>query len=58
MGVVQKLLSPMQASKETLDKCASAGETFGRVFGSALQVLLYPLTKLMDGVGWLLERWA
>ncbi|CAE1144947.1 phage tail tape measure protein [Serratia sp. Tan611] len=52
----KKLLSPMQASKETLDKCASAGETFGRVFGSALQVLLYPLTKLMDGVGWLLEK--
>ncbi|CAI2530711.1 Phage-related minor tail protein [Serratia ficaria] len=51
-----KLLSPMQTSKETLDKCASAGETFGRVFGTALQVLLYPLSKLMDGVGWLLEK--
>ncbi|MGO2154611.1 MAG: phage tail tape measure protein [Serratia proteamaculans] len=51
-----KLLSPMQVSKETLDKCASAGETFGRVLGTALQVLLYPLTKLMDGVGWLLEK--
>lgn len=51
-----KLLSPMQTSKETLDKCASAGETFGRVFGAALQVLLYQLSKLMDGVGWLLEK--
>lgn len=55
-GWFKKLLSPMQTSKETLDKCASAGETFGRVFGSALQALLYPLTKLMDGVGWLLEK--
>ncbi|MFP7610156.1 phage tail tape measure protein [Serratia quinivorans] len=51
-----KLLTPMQVSKDTLDKCASAGETFGRVFGTALQVLLYPLSKLMDGVGWLLEK--
>ncbi|CAI0716659.1 phage tail tape measure protein, TP901 family, core region [Serratia liquefaciens] len=51
-----KLLSPMQTSKETLEKCTSAGETFGRVFGTALQVLLYPLSKLMDGVGWLLEK--
>ncbi|MDQ9405861.1 phage tail tape measure protein, partial [Serratia marcescens] len=51
-----KLLTPMQTSKDTLDKCASAGETFGRVFGTALQVLLYPLSKLMDGVGWLLEK--
>lgn len=51
-----KLLTPMQTSKETLDKCASAGETFGRVFGAALQLLFTPLTALIDGVGWLLEK--
>lgn len=52
----KKLLSPMQTSKETLDKCTSAGETFGRVFGSALQLLFAPITFLMDSVGWLLEK--
>jgi hypothetical protein len=52
----KKLLSPMQTSKETLDKCASAGETFGKVFGFALQTLLAPLTLLMDGISWILQK--
>ncbi|EKJ7333647.1 phage tail tape measure protein [Klebsiella pneumoniae] len=52
----KNLLSPMEASKETLDKCASAGETFGRVLGTALSVLLWPLQQLMNGVSWLLEK--
>lgn len=50
------LLTPMQTSKDTLDKCASAGETFGRVMGAALSVLLWPLQQLMNGVSWLLEK--
>ncbi|HFE2971602.1 TPA: phage tail tape measure protein [Klebsiella quasipneumoniae subsp. similipneumoniae] len=50
------LLTPMQTSKDTLDKCASAGETFGRVMGTALSVLLWPLQQLMNGVSWLLEK--
>ncbi|MDS7849867.1 phage tail tape measure protein [Klebsiella michiganensis] len=52
----KNLLTPMQTSKETLDKCASAGETFGRVMGTALSVLLWPLQQLMNGVSWLLEK--
>ncbi|HHR0987288.1 TPA: phage tail tape measure protein [Klebsiella oxytoca] len=52
----KNLLSPMEASKETLDKCASAGETFGRVMGTALSVLLWPLQQLMNGVDWLLKK--
>lgn len=52
----KNLLTPMQASKDTLDKCASAGETFGRVMGTALSVLLWPLQQLMNGVSWLLEK--
>ncbi len=50
------LLTPMQTSKDTLDKCASAGETFGRVMGTSLSVLLWPLQQLMNGVSWLLEK--
>ncbi|WP_460198294.1 phage tail tape measure protein [Klebsiella variicola] len=52
----KNLLTPMQVSKDTLDKCASAGETFGRVMGTALSVLLWPLQQLMNGVSWLLEK--
>lgn len=52
----KNLLTPMQTSKDTLDKCASAGETFGRVMGTALSVLLWPLQQLMNGVSWLIEK--
>ncbi|MGS3290658.1 phage tail tape measure protein [Klebsiella michiganensis] len=52
----KNLLTPMQTSKDTLDKCASAGETFGRVMGTALSVLLWPLQQLMNGVDWLLKK--
>ncbi|EMX9850967.1 phage tail tape measure protein [Klebsiella michiganensis] len=52
----KNLLTPMQTCKDTLDKCASAGETFGRVMGTALSVLLWPLQQLMNGVSWLLEK--
>lgn len=50
------LLSPMTTSKETLDQCASAGETFGKVFGLAIQGLMLPLTGLAKMVGWILEK--
>lgn len=52
----KRLLEPATTSKETLDKCASAGKTFGRVLGTALNILLWPLQQLMNGVGWLLEK--
>lgn len=51
-----KLLTPVESSRESLDKCASAGETFGKVLGGALQLLLLPLTTLMEGIGWVLEK--
>ena len=50
------LLSPMTTSKETLDKCASAGETFGKVFGLAIQGLMLPLTGLANMIGWILKK--
>ncbi len=52
----KKLLAPVEQSRESLNKCASAGKTFGEVVGTALSVLLWPLQKLMEGVGWLLEK--
>ncbi|EJS8539435.1 phage tail tape measure protein [Salmonella enterica] len=52
----KRLLEPATTSKETLEKCTSAGKTFGRVLGTALNILLWPLQQLMNGVGWLLEK--
>ncbi|HHP7258323.1 TPA: phage tail tape measure protein [Shigella sonnei] len=61
-GIIQvfnwfkSLLSPMESSKETLDKCASAGEIFGNVLGGALQLVLTPAKMLLDTLAWILEK--
>lgn len=50
------LISPMQTTQKTLDDCKIAGYGFGRVFGAVLQGLMLPLTGLMKGIGWILEK--
>ncbi|EPM8491349.1 phage tail tape measure protein [Escherichia albertii] len=61
-GVIQvfnwftSLLSPMESSKETLDKCTSAGEVFSNVLGGALQLVLTPAKMLLDTLAWILEK--
>ncbi|EMF9660617.1 phage tail tape measure protein, partial [Escherichia coli] len=61
-GIIQvfnwfkSLLSPMESSKETLDKCTSAGEIFGNVLGGALQLVLTPAKMLLDTLAWILEK--
>ncbi|EKL5071610.1 phage tail tape measure protein, partial [Escherichia coli] len=52
----KSLLSPMGSSKETLDKCTSAGEIFGNVLGGALQLVLTPAKMLLDTLAWILEK--
>ncbi|WP_249923792.1 phage tail tape measure protein, partial [Escherichia coli] len=52
----KSLLSPMESSKETLDKCTSAGEVFGNVLGGALQLVLTPAKMLLDTLAWILEK--
>ncbi|HDZ3998653.1 TPA: phage tail tape measure protein [Escherichia coli] len=52
----KSLLSPMESSKETLDKCTSAGEIFGNVLGGALQLVLTPVKMLLDTLAWILEK--
>lgn len=52
----KSLLSPMESSKETLDKCTSAGEIFGNVLGGALQLVLTPAKMLLDTLEWILEK--
>ncbi|EEG5420034.1 phage tail tape measure protein [Salmonella enterica subsp. enterica] len=52
-----RLLEPATTSKETLDKCTSAGKTFGKVVGNFIQTLaLGPMTLLLDLLGWVLEK--
>ncbi|HIC1786298.1 TPA: phage tail tape measure protein [Escherichia coli] len=51
-----RLLEPANASKETLDKCTSAGESFGKTLGWVIQnIVLGPLTLLLDGLGTVLK---
>ncbi|EEZ8870916.1 phage tail tape measure protein [Escherichia coli] len=52
----KSLLSPMESSKETLDKCTSVGEIFGNVLGGALQLVLTPAKMLLDTLAWILEK--
>lgn len=52
----KSLLAPMESSKETLDKCTSAGEVFGNVLGGALQLVLTPAKMLLDTLAWILEK--
>ncbi|HBD3477798.1 TPA: phage tail tape measure protein [Escherichia coli] len=52
----KSLLSPMESGKETLDKCTSAGEVFGRVLGGAIELVLTPTKALMDSLAWILEK--
>ncbi|HFV5333382.1 TPA: phage tail tape measure protein, partial [Escherichia coli] len=51
-----RLLEPANASKETIDKCTSAGESFGKTLGWVIQnIVLGPLTLLLDGLGTVLK---
>ncbi|EHK5543752.1 phage tail tape measure protein [Escherichia coli] len=52
----KSLLSPMESSKETLDKCTSAGEIFGNVLGGVLQLVLTPAKMLLNTLAWILEK--
>ncbi|HBN7444199.1 TPA: phage tail tape measure protein [Escherichia coli] len=51
-----RLLTPVQASNESLERCTSAGETFGRVLSGAISLALTPMKALMDGLAWVLEK--
>lgn len=48
-----KLLSPTKATDEQLQKATSAGETFGRVVGSAINMVLTPVKLLVNCLTWI-----
>lgn len=51
-----RLLTPVKSSNETLERCTSAGATFGRVLSGAISLVLTPLQALMNGLAWVLEK--
>lgn len=55
-GWFKELFSPIDFSRDALDKCASAGKTFGEVLGTALNLLFTPLRLLIEGVSLLLQK--
>lgn len=55
-GWFSQLFTPIDFSRDALDKCASAGKTFGEVLGTALNLLFTPLRLLTEGVSLLLEK--
>ncbi|OSN07203.1 phage tail tape measure protein [Lonsdalea britannica] len=52
----KSLLEPVNASAETLNKCTEAGQTFGLIVGSAISIVLSTVTKVAEGIGWLLKK--
>lgn len=52
----KNLLEPVNASAETLNKCTEAGQTFGLIVGSAISIVLSTVTKVAEGIGWLLKK--
>jgi TP901 family phage tail tape measure protein len=51
-----KLFEPIKFSSEALASCTSAGETFGKVVGSALSALTPIIEGIARGIGWVLEK--
>ena len=48
-----KLISPAKATEEQLKTATSAGESFGRVVGTAIEWILKPITTLVDALSWI-----
>ncbi|MBG6242235.1 MAG: phage tail tape measure protein [Candidatus Symbiopectobacterium sp. Dall1.0] len=51
-----KLFTPVDSSRQALEKCTSAGETFGKVLGGVLELALTPAKMLLDTLAWILEK--
>lgn len=52
----KKLITPVEQNRETLNKCASVGERFGRVLAGALGIALTPAKALLSALTWILEK--
>ncbi|QKN87919.1 tape measure protein [Acinetobacter phage vB_AbaP_Alexa] len=48
-----KLLSPTKATDEQLKNATGAGQTFGRVVGAAINIVLTPVKLLVNALSWI-----
>lgn len=48
-----KLLNPTKATDEQLKKATSAGESFGKIVGGAINIVLTPVKALVDALSWI-----
>lgn len=51
-----ELISPVQYSSTELNNATNAGKKFGEIVGEAINLILSPLTKLMEGIQWVIDN--
>ncbi|MCL9676981.1 phage tail tape measure protein [Acinetobacter sp. ACZLY 512] len=52
----KNLLKPVNATKEQIDKATSAGESFGKLVGGAINLILTPLKAVVNLFGWIFNN--
>ncbi|WP_336595877.1 phage tail tape measure protein [Actinobacillus seminis] len=50
------LIDPVKSSAEELESAKNAGISFGQSVAEAIEWILTPLTKLMDGIKWVIDK--
>ncbi|EFJ1873174.1 phage tail tape measure protein, partial [Escherichia coli] len=56
LGWFKSLLTPVSSTRDLLEQCTSAGQTFGSTLAGALATVFSPLKALIDGLAWVLEK--
>ncbi len=51
-----ELITPVKYSSDELKNATDAGKRFGEVVGEAINIILYPLQKLMEGIQWVIDN--
>lgn len=51
-----ELITPVKYSSDELKSATDAGKRFGEVVGEAINIILYPLQKLMEGIQWVIDN--
>ncbi|MFY1027430.1 phage tail tape measure protein [Actinobacillus seminis] len=53
---VLNLINPVKSTAEELESAKNAGISFGQSVAEAIEWILTPLTKLMDGIKWVIDK--
>lgn len=51
-----ELITPVKYSSAELTNATNAGKRFGEVVGEAINIILWPLQKLMEGIQWVIDN--